>query len=330
MKTTGLLSALVVPVLPVVASADILSSFDRYLGSSRPDYNPEELEARQVDSGRDFAPFSPGDSDLGVQEILGEYKGLPPVRFDVSTGVYWTDNAPGAIRSLDDTSALWTARAAVSWQPRIAAGWFADLGLEGQIFRFDERYATDFENTLVYAGAVKILPELDDLLVYGRLEYQWLTYESHTPFFPFSVDDDYTTARIRVGAQKVLLNIPHHQLAAGISGAFDLDTDPSNLERNEYALDVHYTWLIMDRLSARLSWRGAIWDFDSPAGFGPFAKDREDFNQVAGLELTYQVCKELRIYTSVFFSDSDSNTPLGANDSSAWTSGLGVGATFQF
>jgi len=308
---------------PSLALAQSPSAIDRFLGSSRPDYDPAQLEANNADAGHSFAPFSPADSDLGVQEVLGEYKGLPPVRVEVSTDFYWTDNAPAATRALDDESLLWAGRIAASWQPRIAAGWFADVGLEQQWFRFDQGDATDFENFAAHVGVVKTLPQLDDLLVYGRLEYQMLTTGSFG-------DSDYSANRIRVGAQKVLFNSARQHLSVGVSGAFDLDADRENLQRDEYALDVSYTYFLTDTVSATASWRGALWDFDSSVGFGPFREDREDFNQVVGLELAWHPCKSSRISTSVFFSDNDSNTPLGANDSQAWTIGLGVGATFEF
>lgn len=308
---------------PSLALAQSPSAIDRFLGSSRPDYDPSQLEANEVDEGRDFAPFSPADSDLGVQEVLGEYRGLPPVRVEVSSDFYWTDNAPAATRQLDDESWLWAGRIATSWQPKIAAGWFADLGLEQQWFRFDQGDAVDFENFAAHAGVVKMLPQLDDLLVYGRFEYQRLTTGSFG-------DGDYDASRIRVGAQKVLFNSTHHHLSAGVSAAFDLDADPDYLERNEYALDLSYTYFITDTLSATASWRGAYWDFSTPpAPFGGPA-DRRDFSQVVGLELAWMPCKNARISTSVFFSDNDSNTPLGANDSQSWTVGLGVGAVFEF
>jgi len=331
MKTPGLF-ALPFLLLPTLAAADVLSSLNPYLGNSDPDYNPQDLQAREVDSGRNFAPASPGDSDLGVQEILGEYKGLPPIRAQLSTDFLWTDNAPSAARQLDEPSFLWVGRASASWQPRLGAGIFADLGMEAQIFRFDQSNATDFENYVVYAGAVKMLPDLDDLLIFGRFEYQFLNFDqAAVPFVTPANSDDYSAARVRIGAQKVLLNTPRQHLSAGLSAAFDLTADPSALERNEYALDLHYTLLILDKLSATLSYRAAIWDFRSDTGVvGFYTETRRDFNQVVGLELSYEPCKNYRIYTSVFFSDSDSNTPFGANDSKAWTAGLGVGATFEF
>lgn len=320
MRTSVLLPLLLCPSLAMAQSPGVI---DRFLGSSRPDYNPAQLEAENTDDGRTFAPFSPADSDLGVQEVLGEYKGLPPVRVEVSSDFYWTDNAPAATRRLDDESWLWAGRIAASWQPKIAAGWFADVGVEQQWFRFDQGDATDFENLAAHAGVVKSLPSLDDLLVYGRFEYQMLT----TGTFG---DSAYDATRVRVGAQKVLFNSTHHQLSAGFSSAFDLDADRENLERDEYALDLSYTYFITDTLSATASWRGACWDFDASVGAGPFREDRRDFNQVVGVELAWLPCKNSRISTSVFFSDNDSNTPFGVNDARAWTVGLGVGATFEF
>jgi hypothetical protein len=315
-------------LLPLLCSqslllADVPSAIDRFLGSSRPDYNPAELEPANTDAGRAFAPFSPADSDLGVQEVLGEYKGLPPVRVEVSADFYWTDNAPAATPQLSEESWLWAGRIAASWQPKIAAGWFADIGVEQQWFRFDQGNATDFENFSAHVGVLKTLPQLDDLLVYGRLEYQMLTTGSFG-------DSDYSANRIRLGAQKVLYNSTHHQLSTGISAAFDLDADRENLQRNEYALDLSYTYFITDTLSATTSWRGAEWDFNSQVGAGPFRENRHDFNQVVGVELAWLPCRNSRVSTSLFFSDNNSNTPLGANDSQAWTAGLGFGATFEF
>lgn len=323
MRTPVLLPVL---LLPSLAMAQSPSAIDRFLGSSRPDYDPARLEADTPDDGRDFAPFSPADSDLGVQEVLGEYRGLPPVRVEVSSDFYWTDNAPAATRALDDESWLWAGRLAASWQPRIAAGWFADLGAEQQWFRFDQGDATDFENFAAHAGVVKMIPQLDDLLVYGRYEYQMLTTGSFG-------DSSYDASRIRLGGQKVLFNSTRHQLATGLSAAFDLDADRENLERNEYALEFSYTYFISDTLSATASWRGAYWDFNSPTppvGFAPPVGERHDFNQVVGIELAWTPCKNSRVSTSIFFSDNDSNTPLGANDSEAWTVGLGLGAVFEF
>lgn len=308
---------------PSLVLADVPSAMERFLGSSRPDYDPAQLEADTVDSGRDFAPFSPADSDLGVQQILGEYKGLPPVHVEVSSDFYWTDNAPSPTRATDEKSWLWAGRVALSWQPKIAAGWFADVGVEEQWFRFDQGDATDFEYFAAHAGVLKMLPSLDDLLVYGRLEFQMLSTGSFG-------DSDYSANRIRFGAQKVLVNTPHHHLSAGVSSAFDFDADRENLQRNEYTLDLSYTYFIADSLSATASWRGSIWDFNSSVGAGAFREDRRDFNQVVGVELTWLPCKNARISTSVFFSDNDSNTPLGANDSQVWTVGLGVGAVFEF
>lgn len=320
MKARHLLPLLLVPS---IASAEV-AAFERFLGASRPNYDPTELEAREVDSGRDFAPFSPADSDLGVQEILGQYKRLPPVRVEVTSDFYWTDNAPAATRSLDDESWLWAGRVAASWQPRIASGWFADLGVDQQMFQFDQGDAVDFENLQVYAGVVKMLPDLDDLILFGRFEYQILTVDTFD-------NTAYETPRVRVGAQKVLFNTPHHHIAAGISGAFDLGADPDVLERNDYSVDLHYTWFITDHVSTTLSYQANWWDFDQPTpGFFGGTKDRRDFNQVAGLELAYQPWKNARLYTSLFFSDSNSNSPFGVNDSQAWMGGVGIGGVFEF
>ncbi len=311
---------------PSLALAQSPAAIDRFLSSSRPDYDPAQLEADSTDAGRSFAPFSPADSDLGVQEVLGEYKGLPPVRVEVSSDFYWTENAPSTIPGLSEDSWLWAGRIAASWQPKIAAGWFADVGVEQQWLRFDQGDATDFENFSAHVGALKALPQLDDLLVYGRLEYQMLTTGSF-------LDNDYDASRIRLGAQKVLFNSARHQISTGVSAAFDLQANPEDLKRDEYALDFSYTYFLTDTLSATASWRGAYWDGEgnNVTSLAPFRIEKaQTFNQVVGVELSWKPCKSARISTSAFFSDTDSNSVLAGSDVQAWTVGLGVGATFEF
>ena len=313
MKSAALLP-LLLSLGTATVQADLLGSFNNGLGKSRPDYDPSELQPSNInDTGR-VAPNSPADSDLGDQSILGTYT-KAPVRVDISTALFYTDNAPAPNARLSKPSWLWDSRAAVSWQPRIAAGWFADLGVSEEYFLYNEANAIDFAFFEAHAGVVKLLPDLDDLLVFGRFEYQQLNPDKF-------INPQYDATRFRVGAQKVLWSAARQRLSVGASAAFDLFASPVTLKRNELALDAAYSYNIADNLTASLVWQGAWWSFDK-AG-------RQDWHQMTAVELSWQVHQNARLFTSLAYSSNDSNSPFGVNDFQSWQAGLGVGMNVQF
>jgi hypothetical protein len=311
MKTTGFAFLLTV----IAVQGDVLSDFSPFLGSPNPDYDPGQLEPGTAVSDPSYAPFSPADSDFGTQQVLGETPERAPLRFFFNLDVNYTDNAPAAVRALEDGSFYVSTLIGASWQPHIANGWFADVGFFQEFYEFDKGDAIDFENMQPYVGVVKNLVDLDDTVFFARYEYQRLTTGS------FSTSS-YSAQRIRTGLQKSLFVTSRQQLAAGISAAFDIDANPEFLERNEYAGELSYTYWLSDALSATALWRCAYWDFDN-AG-------RHDWNNLVGLELTYRFCTHASVYSSIYYSDNNSNSPFGANDFQSWQVGLGIGINYSF
>ncbi len=307
---------LLIPVfLAASVHADILSDLSPFLSSSRPDYDPASIEPNAAVENPSYAPFSPADSDLGVQQVLGSYHGLPPVKVTFDTSVNHTNNAPGEIPLDDEASWFWASRFAVSWRPRVACGWFADIGVTQEIFRFEGSKAVDFENFDPYLGVVKSIPELDDLVFFTRYEYQRITTGVLS-------NSKYSSQRIRTGLQKELLLTSRSQLSAGVDAAFDINTHEDALERNAYSAELSYTYWFADHLSSTLSWTGSMWDF-SHGG-------REDWSHIVGLELTWTPCQNARIYTNVYYTNHNSNAAFGANDFEAWQSGIGLGLNYSF
>jgi hypothetical protein len=305
-----------VPFLIVTcAHADILSQSSPFLGNPNPDFDPVEAAPEAAVEDPAFAPFSPADSDIGVQQILGTYRGLPPVQITLDAALNYTNNAPGATRADDGASWFFSSTLAASWRPLIAYGWFADVGVRGDVFRFERSEAVDFENFQPYIGVVKSIPELDDLVYFARYEYQRITGG-------IGNTGDYWANRIRTGVRKDLLLTSRYQLSAGLAAGFDLSANDDQLERNEYLLDVTYTYWFMDNLSSTLSWGGGYWDFRD--------NSREDWNNTFGLELTWTPCPNARIYSSVFYTNHNSNTAANANDYEAWQTGIGVGLNYSF
>lgn len=299
-----------------LASADILTPVQRFFGTGN--QLPESAEFGDQDqrpTDSDYAPFSPADSDLGVQEILAAYTGRSPVILDFATAFYRTDNAPSGSPLTDEPAWLWLGRASASWRPRLAGGWFGDAGITEEILRFDDSGATDYENFVFRLGAFKVLPQLDDLLLFGRYEFQRLTTGSFR-------DGDYQAQRVRAGVQKTLYASPHHEFSLGLSGGLDFTAKPESLERDDLTVEAAYRWFIRDDLYLLTSWRTAAYDFHH---FG-----RDDMAHGFGLELIWHFTSDARAHVSLFYDKNDSNTPLGLNDYESWTSGIGAGVIFRF
>ncbi|MFD2257476.1 outer membrane beta-barrel protein [Luteolibacter algae] len=297
------------------AQADVLTPVQRFfgMGGQYPDYVDEEANFGEFTTEQ--APFSPADSDFGVQEILVKRGSSVPVIFDFETSVYRTDNAPSSSGINDDSSWVSSSSMSLGWRPHLFSGWFADLGLEQDLIRFDNSSATDYENLGLYLGVFKTLPDLDDTIVFARYEYQRLTTGSFT-------DSDYNAQRVRAGVQKVLWAAPRHQLAASLSGAYEWTATPETLERNEIALDVAYRYAFTDDVYALATASASYYNYDS-AG-------REDWGYDVGVELIWELNKNFMINASVFYDKNDSNSLAGANDFEAWTGGLGLGVRYFF
>jgi hypothetical protein len=297
-------------LLPATAGADVLTNLSPFLSSSAPDFTPQRALHDPAPT-----PFSPGDSDLGVQHVLGSYRGLPPVDFAFELSGNFTDNAPGDLNDPGGSAFFLAAQLAADWRPRLAGGWFADLGVSQEVLRFEGRDSADFENFQPHIGVAKSFADLDDLVFFARYEYQRLTSGSWEA-------RDYAAQRLRGGLQKALLVTPRQQLSASLDAAFDLSARPLLLEHNTYSAELNYTWWMSDRLAATVSWCASKWDFSNDS--------REDSRHIAGLELSWRLAADTRLSTNIFYTNHNSNTPSGANDRQAWQTGLGLGFNHTF
>jgi len=295
--------------------ADILSNFSPYLSFSRPDYDPSVFKNDTSQMGPQYAPFSPADSDLGVQQILSSYDGLPPVQFHFLNSINYTDNAPDFDPRTSDSGWLWSGQADVSWMPLLAQGWYVDTGLSQSVFRYEGNNSSDFENFEARLGLVKSFPDLDDLQFFLRYEYQRLTSDHIS-------ESNYVASRIRTGFRKTLLLAPRYQLSAGIDAAFDITAEVDRRERDFYTADLKYSYLLTDKTSLSVFWNGSYWNFRNT--------NREDWNHLVGCELLWQPTKNLTVFTNITYTHHDSNTILGFNDFEALQAGLGIGINYSF
>jgi hypothetical protein len=307
------LVAFAIVLLPAAASADLLTSLSPFLSDPAPDYTREHREAIGAPS---LTPYSPGDSDLGFQQILGAYSGLPPVNFSFDLTGNYTDNAPGTFPGGDVNSFFLSTRLAAGWQPRLARGWFADLGAGADIVRFENSNAENFENLQGHLGVAKAFADLGDMVFFSRYEYQRITGSSWA-------NDDYTAGRIRTGVQKPLFLTARQQLSGSLDATFDLHATPGLLERNSFSAELSYAWWLSDRLTGSLAWSASFWDFRN--------EDREDWHHLVGLGLAYRLSESVTVTGSLFYTNHNSDAGWGGvNDFEAWQTGMGFGCKLTF
>lgn len=303
----------------IAAQADILTSTQRFfgMGGQVPDYTEDEQEQRPS-AGLGQIPYSAADSDLGIQEVLLESSAGDPILFYFSTSILRTDSAPSASGPTDESSWISASRMSLSWRPHVFQGWYADLGVGEDVYRYDRADSAENEKFNLRAGVYKNLADLDDTVFYARYEYQRITFGSLR-------DGNYNAQRIRTGLQKTLWAIPRHQLTGSISGAYEWSARPENLERNELGVDFAYRYSILDNIYSILSTRVSSYDYDQG--------NREDLAVGAILELVWQINPNVMATASVSFdkNDSDSTAALAnLNDYEAWSAGLGLGLNLSF
>lgn len=297
------------------SQADILTSTQRFfgMGGQIPPYTDDSESVEPTVLGQ--APYSPADSDLGVQGILVPREESEPLIFTFDTSISRIDNAPSGSPFTDTDSWVSNSSMSLTWRPHLVSGWFADLGISQDLIRYDRSNALDFENFNLRAGVYKSLPELDDTVLFARFEYQRLTFTSLST-------GEYNAQRIRAGLLKTLWEMPGHQLTVGISGAYEWSAHPSLLMRNEYAADLAYHYSITSSLYAVASARIARSNFDE---FG-----RDDWTFGSGVDLIWQISPDFKAIASVYYDRNDSDSFGNINEYQSWTTGVGVGLQWSF
>ena len=297
------------------SQADVLTSTRRFfgMGGQIPPYTDDIGEVEPTVIGQ--APYSPADSDLGVQSILVPRGESEPLIFVLDTSLSRIDNAPSGNPATDTDSWISSSSMSLTWRSHLVHGWFADLGVSQDLIRYDRTNALDFESLNLRYGVYKSLASLDDTVFFARYEYQRLTFTSLS-------DEQYSGHRIRTGVLKTLWEAPGQQLTGGLSAAFEKYVVPSSANRDEYVADLAYHYSFTNSLSAVGSLSLARSCFDK---FG-----REDWTYSTGLDLVWQINSDFIAKASVSYDRNDSNVFGNANEYQSWTAGAGLGLQWSF
>ncbi len=292
---------------------DAFSSIENFFGSK--DESEENFIERTADRGARFTPLSPGDSDLGEQLILQREEKVTHFQLTLQSALYRTDNVFAAA-SDTDSSFLWFNSAEVSWRPTLAPNLIIDSFISAQSFVFEEDAVLNFESYLVGLGLVKVFPELGGLVVFGRYEFQNVQLDQ-------SITPNPTQFHIlRFGAYKELFDTRRHHGYVSIGTRFDLDSTPSSVSRDEYALRLGYSYTLTDKLKANGFYRIGRRNFQHI--------DRDDTFQMIGADLTYEFSRSLLMTASALWTENDSDSSPFAQDYHSIQLGLAVSYQHKF
>jgi len=294
--------------------ADVLTSTQNFLGlgGQTPNYNDERTPSNP---GVDEAPFSPADSDLGIQEILAPPAKRSPIVFDIRTDILRTDNAPSSNGNAGETSWISSSRISVAWRQHVVNGWFTDIGVYQDFLRFDNSNATDYENLTTRLGIYRFFPGFGDAVFFATYEYQQLTTGTIS-------DGDYNAQRIRAGIQKTLWAIPGQELSTSLNGAYEWTARPETSERNQVGTGLNYRYSFTNRIYSLTSARTSYFNYDDLG--------RNDWAYEFGTQLVWQVTPRIQANASVYYNKNDSNSAGGLSDYESWTGGLGLGFQMTF
>lgn len=246
-------------------------------------------------ASNDYAPASPGDSDLGEQLVLMPAKEILPFSLELTQRARWTSNAGlsdlDLFTELDDVYSATDLR--FSYLPQIGDNSYFEFSTGYAIYRYLDNSSLNFDRFEASVGLIHNFKNLNNLIGWTRLKhYQILS--------SFGQDDLFTDYSVELGLYYPIPLNSQHLVYASYSSKFSLDSDPSSLRRHEHWLSAGYTYSPTERyeLSAYLGVR--LSDF--------VENSRSDLLYDAGLSLTAHLTDRIDAVLSANYSMNDSNT----------------------
>lgn len=272
----------------------------------------QELRPMGLEEENAFAPFSPGDSDIGQQLILKETPRDRWFRAYADLFGYWTNNAANAPAGEQDDW-FWGGRIGAGYQPRLASRLFADIDLQQQMFRYDKFDVLDFESLDATAGLIWIEPRLANTIFFAQYNYNRITNDEFG-------SDLLNSHSLRAGLQKTFLIDRRNSIHATLMGDWDIDTDVDSLYRFEYIASLGWRFKIFHDLSFGVSYRHTWFDYQDV--------DRSDSLHIIGGGLAWTPREWLELSLGANFSVNESDIDVFDYETSTLGGGLGVKIKF--
>ncbi|MCX5813127.1 MAG: hypothetical protein NT178_11360 [Proteobacteria bacterium] len=236
------------------------------------------------------APVSPGDDALGQQYILKRKSEYEPFSVFGNLAGNWTSNVALTKNNPQDDNYIVTTTG-ISYQPIIRPNLLGEITFVQQWFRYDRFKDMNFDSLNVGAGLSYAIPELSNLAVFGRYNYNRLTNED-------GVGEYFRNHSITLGFFKTFPLSRAHYLYGGYSSQLGF-SDPKIYQRDYHSAVAGYNLDITSKLSVDVSIR---------ISYIPYQEDgREDYNESVSLGITYKPKPWLILTFSSFAAFNQSN-----------------------
>jgi hypothetical protein len=259
------------------------------------------------------APSTPGDEDLGEQIILPREKAAADYyQLFLSSSVQWTNNT-AEIGVPRREAWMWASRFGLLGRPPLTEDVWADIRLSTDIYRYDRGTPLDYETLDTALGVMARTPWDDGGFLGARFEYQRFTGGSWN-------DELYGATRFVLEWQRNWTLAPDHTLFFSAQAAWDISSNPDDLERSEYSVYLGYGWEITEKLRFIAMWNPSWLDYREGG--------RSDWLHIVGGGLEYRFSQGVQLQGLVFFTSNHSNTDIFDYDSLQLGVGLNLSLAF--
>lgn len=291
----------------------------RLLQSQEQQADRRALPTSEGDSAfSDIAPTTPGDEDLGVQQLMKRKDKFNAFNFLGDATIFHTSNAALA-RFYPQNENFIVYGGAFSYTPKITERLFAEATFRQQWFRYDTLRFLDFDSQMMNGGLTYIVPELCDIAVFGRYGYNRLTYAYKNGDGPIG-SEFFNNHTATFGFQKMFPISRAHYWYVGHSSTFGW-SDPVSNQRDDYAVFIGYNLKITRALELALNGRLTYQEYN-------FARGRQDLNQLYGASLTYTPIEYVQITASTSYGINNSDIPTFNYEVN--NVGVTLGARYRF
>lgn len=275
----------------------------------RPDLQDDDDDDETIESDGSVVK-TPGDLDLGVQQLMTRKERDHLLRLFATTQAYYTDNVRLTGFNPESDAYLFTEVGA-----RYEGKLTDDLNLEATVrqafFRYDEFTRYNFESLNAGAGLSYKLPQHPDFILFSRYNCERLTNDG--------LDDQFfLNNTLSLGLQKSWVTQGSSLYYLGYASTFGFAHE-SLAERDEHGLYGGAHWQLSECLEAALYARVAYFDYDS---------GQHDMNYMIVPSLTWRFTPWCELNASLNYVLNQSNRERFDYD--AFTAGGGLGLKVQF
>jgi hypothetical protein len=238
---------------------------------SAPAFPPAPLGSpAPVEGG--YAAASPNDADLGEQQILKRVEEYKPFTIQFGLPIYYTSNV-ALVRHGAQNDVIVAPAIGLMYVPPITKTFFAELGVQEQVFEYGEFHELNFQSFDVVAGVVWYLPQFYNLTLRARYDFNRLTNEHWDEFF--------RNHSFILGAELPFRYSRAQQFSLGVRADLSFSATPDEPQRNDYEAYLGYLLGLSRAFVIDAVARVVVHDYH--------VGDRTDVSEILGLGATYRL-----------------------------------------